>query len=191
MKKQSETYITRTESLTDELLQKVFKIALSEAKFHHIPDKAKTAEDYASLATLRFWKYGLKRYDTKKPLEGYVKRIVKNVVKTEYELWKKKKENSEGLGFLLFSLTEGTTDVIDEYSEDGISVEKLLACLPERQQKVVEHSFGVGKTSRKIKDNEIARRLGVTRQTVSSDRKKAIETMKNKLNEGTVRKLTV
>ena len=73
----------------------------------------------------------------------------------------------------------------EEYCMDEIDIENLLSVLPPRQKSVIEHSFGVGGSLKVIKDEEIARLHGITRQTVSADRKTALETMRNK---GTKRK---
>jgi RNA polymerase sigma factor (sigma-70 family) len=188
MTKAKQTLITRTGSLTDDLLKKVFSIAYESVRYRKFIDRAKTAEDYALTATIKFWKSGFAHINPNESLSAYVGKMANNAAIDDFRAWKFKKKTKNGYRHLMVPLPE-KFDVRDERCLDEINIDSLLSCLPARQKQVIEHSFGVGRALEVIKDNEIAHLLGITRQTVSSDRKKAIETMRNNYKKGTINRM--
>ena len=188
MTKAKQTLITRTGSLTDDLLKKVFSIAYESVRSLKFIDRAKTADDYALTATIKFWKSGFDNFNPNESLAAYVGKMTRNSVTDDFRAWKYKEKTKNGYRHLMVPLPE-IFDVRDECCLDEINIDSLLSCLPTRQKQVIEHSFGVGRALEEIKDNEIAHLLGITRQTVSSDRKKAIETMRNNFKKGTINRM--
>ena len=184
MTKASQTLITRTGSLTDELLERVYNIAYESVRYRKFFDRATTAEDYALIVTIKFWKSGLARFNPNESLSAYVGKMTANAVIDGFKAYKFKEKAENGYRPLMVSLPE-QFEVRDACCLEEIDIDGLLSCLPDRQKQVIEHSFGVGCALKEIKDEEIARLLGVTRQTVSSDRKKAIEKMRNNCKNGT------
>lgn len=188
MTKTKQILIARTGSLTDELLEKVFSIAYESVRYRKFIDRAKTAEDYALTATIKFWKSGFANLNPNESFAAYVGTMAKNAAIDDFRAWKFKKKTKKGYRHLMVPLPENF-DVRDECCLEEINIDSLLSCLPARQKQVIEHSFGVGSALEEIKDNEIAHLLGITRQTVSSDRKKAIETMRSSCKNGTINRI--
>ena len=113
-----------------------------------------------------------------------------NVARDEYWKYIKRKYGKEEIPKQI-PISDQEAYVSDEYCMDEIDIENLLSVLPPRQKSVIEHSFGVGGSLKEIKDEEIARLHGITRQTVSADRKKALETMRNKGTKRNERKMVL
>ena len=77
--------------------------------------------------------------------------------------------------------------ISSESSSLSLDLEPLLACLTHRQRQVIEKSFGIGAEWWEQTDDSIAEDLGITRQTVISDRKKAIREMQIRVGIRTTR----
>ena len=74
------------------------------------------------------------------------------------------------------SLKGVLVDCIDDLP--SVYVNRLMDSLDGRQRAIVEKTFGVGESPWEQSDNTIASELGISRQTVITVRKKAIETMR-------------
>lgn len=74
-----------------------------------------------------------------------------------------------------------------ESNASASALEPLLENLPARQRKVIEMTYGLGQYDWRQNDEKIAVELGITRQTVISDRKKALLDMQTRVGRIGVR----
>ena len=143
------------------------------------------------------------KYDASKPLDKYVNSIAFSVFVDisrgrdpycELSLDETRQESvlQEGVACSVIDRDDDTENrpaysVESESSSIALALEPLLSCLPWRQRMVIEMSFGLGDCWWERTDESIAEELGVTRQTVISDRKKAIEEMQIRVGTRTTR----
>lgn len=180
------------ESKANEIFQRCYYYALLW-KNHSL---AYTAEDLAQEALIRIWQ-AFDKYDaSKSKLTTFVYEIATNVFKDICKSTRNAFAESynvlfeEAPAFVVeskasheeyFSGKAVSFKGIDVSSLDDLYpayVDRLMSHLPERQHSIVERTYGVGNHPWEQSDKCIAEELGITRQTVISDRKKAIETMK-------------
>ena len=181
----------------------IFKICLRKAScwIRSCPRCYET-EDLAMMAAEKVWRV-FDNYDKSKPLDKYVNTIAFSVF---VDVCRGKNPYSE---FSLDETRPGPTlqkrSVISDENRDddtdnrpaysvesescsiALALEAYLACLEPRHRKVIEMSFGLGDCWWERTDDSIAEELHVSRQTVITDRKKAIERIKNSVVKGTKR----
>ena len=173
--------------------EEIFRICLGKARrWENIP-RFLEAKDLAVIAAEKIW-LAFDEYDGIRPLRAFVNTIAKNAIM----------DICRGNAVLESSLDEtrlassnaddkddaSESDADDDYSgcvpaylEDSESTSlasstaPLLGCLPSRQRMVIEMSYGLGDNYCEWPDDSIAQKLGITRQTVISDRKKALKGM--------------
>lgn len=160
------------------------------------------AADLAMMAAEKVWRV-FKQYDATKPLGKYVNSIAFSVFvdisrgkgpycEVSLDETRPDPDRKEDVVCSVVDRDDDTENrpaysVESESSSIALALEPLLACLPIRQRMVIEMSFGLGDCWWERTDESIAEELGVTRQTVISDRKKAIEEMQIRVGTRTTR----
>ena len=163
-----------------------------------ILDRSISYEDIAQKVAISFVNSD---YNPERPLGPYVRRMTHNAVIDEMRRFKMVTETNVDVNgncnrtsrpfMTTFDPTDACTketNVPFEQDDPGYQssrntiskgdCERLLAILPTRQREATEFFFGIGDSDKEYTTVEIAKILGVTRQTVSSDLKKALATMR-------------
>lgn len=189
------------ESKWDEILG----ICLSKAKIWTTIPRHLEAQDLASIAATKVW-LAFDEYDGERPLRAFVNKIAFNAfvdtcrshnTSMESKLDETRKVSPDEPrqetfldGKVVTSVVDNDEDVDDRpaYSVESesssiiaLGLEPLLSCLPARQRQVIEMSFGIGGNLCEWPDECIAEKLGITRQTVISDKKKALLDMQTRV----------
>lgn len=172
----------------------IYDICLKKASYWRNHPAYQTAEDLAQIAVIKVWE-AIERYDRERPMKAFVNEIAFNAFvdacrkdKGVYEIsfselymepsFQEKAHKKKGE---VENEDEGEASPLEDISnETGSAAVELvpeLICLPWRQRVVIERSFGLGDSWWEQTDDSIAEELGITRQTVISDRKKALESM--------------
>lgn len=73
----------------------------------------------------------------------------------------------------------------EESCASDINLESVLSGVSPRQRIIIEKTFAVGRSQWEHSDESIAESLGITRQTVSAERKKAFEIIRNRYGKRT------
>lgn len=191
---------TSFESKWDE----IFGICLCKARHWTTIPCHLEAQDLAVIAAEKVWLV-FDKYDGARPLRAFVNTIAFNAFvdtcrSNGTSMVSKLDETRLGnpdearqptllTGKVVTSVVENDEDVEtrpaysleSESSSIALALEPLLSCLPARQRKVIEMSFGLGENWWERTDDSIADELGITRQTVISDRKKALLDMQTRV----------
>lgn len=173
----------------------IYGICLRKACRWHNHPVYQTSHDLAQIAAIKVWK-AFDQYDWERPLAAFVNTIAFNAFvdacrsnEVVYEV------SFDELRPAVSLKDEMTCSIVKDSAEDisesnpiysiagesssiALDLEPLLSYLSWRQRLVIEMSFGLGDCLWERTDESIAEKLGVTRQTVISDRKKAIEEMR-------------
>lgn len=184
--------------------KEIFGICLCKARHWTTIPRQLEAQDLAVIAAEKVW-IVFEEYDGTRPLRAFVNKIAFNAfVDTcrsndssmvskldETRRWNPDETRQPTLltGKVVTSVVENDEDVENrpayslesESSSIALALEPLLSCLPARQRKVIEMSFGLGENWWERTDDSIADELGITRQTVISDRKKALLDMQTRV----------
>lgn len=182
----------------------IYGICLSKAHRWTTIPRHLEAQDLAAIATEKVW-LAFDEYDESRPLEAFVKAIAFNAFvdtcrSNNTSILSKLDETrrvhpDEPCQPTLFSGKVVTSVVENDEDEENrpayslesescsitLALEPLLSCLPQRQRIVIEMSFGLGNNWWERTDDNIAEELGITRQTVISDRKKALLDMQTRV----------
>ena len=182
----------------------IFGICLSKAQNWTTIPRYLEAQDLAAIATEKVW-LAFDEYDGIRPLRPFVNKIASNAfvdtcrshntsMESKLDETRKASPNEprqETLlnGKVVTSIVDSDEDAENrpayslesESSYIALGLEPLLSCLPARQRQVIEMSFGIGNNVCELPDECIAEKLGVTRQTVISDKKKAILDMQTRV----------
>ena len=182
----------------------IFGICLSKARHWTTIPRHLEAQDLAAIAVEKVW-FAFNEYDGIRPLSAFVNKIAFNAfvdtcrshntsMESKLDETRKASPNEprqETLlnGKVVTSIINSDEDVENrpayslesESSYIALDLEPLLSCLPARQRQVIEMSFGIGKRWWEQTDGDIAEELGVTRQTVISDRKRALQNMQTRV----------
>lgn len=178
----------------------IYSLCLQKAKRWHNHPRYHEPQDLAQIAAIKVWR-AIDQYDQNRPLAAFVNTIAFNAFvdacrsnETVYEV---SLDETRPASFHHCNVVcpvmdrddDNDTEIRPAYSIrcESVSVasdlEPLLECLPDRQRLVVAMSFGLGQNWWEMTDDNIAEELGVTRQTVISDRKKAILDMQTRVGK--------
>lgn len=184
--------------------EEIFGICLCKARHWTTIPRHLEAQDLAVIAAEKVW-IVFEEYDGTRPLHAFVNKIAFNAFvdtcrSNDTFMVSKLDETRRGnpdetrqptllTGKVVTSVVENDEDVENrpayslesESSSIALALEPLLSCLPARQRKVIEMSFGLGENWWERTDDSIADELGITRQTVISDRKKALLDMQTRV----------
>lgn len=182
----------------------IFGICLSKARFWTNIPRHLEAQDLAAIATEKVW-LAFNEYDGVRPLRAFVNKIAFNAfvdtcrghdssMESKLDETRKASPNEprqETLlnGKVVTSIVDSDEDVENrpayslesESSSITLGLEPLLSCLTTIQRRVIEMSFGIGDNLCEWPDECIAEKLGVSRQTVISHRKKALLDMQTRV----------
>lgn len=176
----------------------IYELCLRKARCWHNRPRVFTPDDLAQIAAIKVWK-AFNSYDRTSSLEPFVKKIAKNAcldacksyedVLLSLAMWVREETIASSDGHA------NNEDVDDnpvyakdsESSASALVLEDLMENLTPRERQVIEKSYGIGVESWEQADDSIAESLGVTRQTVISDRKKAIKEMQTRVGKRTTR----
>jgi len=182
----------------------IFGICFCKARHWTTIPRHLEAQDLAVIAAEKVW-LAFDEYDGIRPLRAFVNKIAFNAfvdtcrshntsMESKLDETRKASPNEprqETLlnGKVVTSIVDSDEDVENrpayslesESSSIALGLEPLLSCLPARQRQVIEMSFGIGKNLCEWPDECIAEKLGVTRQTVISDKKKALLDMQTRV----------
>ena len=182
----------------------IFGICFCKARHWTTIPRHLEAQDLAAIATEKVW-LAFDEYDGIRPLRAFVNKIAFNAfvdtcrshntsMESKLDETLKASPNEprqETLlnGKVVTSIVDSDEDVENrpayslesESSSIALGLEPLLSCLPIRQRQVIEMSFGLGENWWERTDDSIADELGITRQTVISDRKKALLDMQTRV----------
>lgn len=182
----------------------IHELCLGKARYWHNHPRHHTPDDLAQIAAIKVW-MAFDSYDETRPLKAFVNKIAFNafvdacksdevVYEISYDELRPAKRVQEDT--TVPSVGPANNEDVDanpaysissESSSLSLDLEPLLACLTHRQRQVIEKSFGIGAEWWEQTDDSIAEDLGVTRQTVISDRKKAIREMQIRVGIRTTR----
>lgn len=182
----------------------IFGICFCKARHWTTIPRHLEAQDLAVIAAEKVWLV-FEEYDGTRPLRAFVNKIAFNAfvdtcrsndTSMVSKLDETRRVNPDEprqstllTGKVVTSVVENDEDVEkrpaysleSESSSIALGLEPLLSCLPARQRQVIEMSFGIGKNLCEWPDECIAEKLGVTRQTVISDKKKALLDMQTRV----------
>lgn len=195
---------TAKENFFNREYNKIMNICMSVARRWVVScNRAYEAKDLAQVAIIKVWKALDKNYDSSKPLKPFVYKIAVNTYKDirkgkdglskeRVEDKRRSKRRSTGETRDYDSAEEVRLNEENEaravyLKEITLDLEPLLSRLTIRERKVIEMSFGLGDCWWEMPDDIIADELGITRQTVISDRKKAILDMHSRVSVGTAK----
>ena len=125
-----------------------------------------TVDDLIQIAVTQVWR-ALAKYDCSRPLEKYIRKVASNAV----------------LGAIRNLRREAPLEVVlnnYEPDTDGSLASRLreaISSLPMEQQYIIDSLYGINR----LKMNEVAEELKLSRQTVSARKKKTIQHLQRKL----------
>ena len=184
--------------------KEIYGFCLRKAGYWHNHPRYHTPDDLAQIAAIKVW-MAFDSYDETRPLKAFVNKIAFNafvdacksdegVYEVSFDEMRPSKRVQEDTTVpSVGPVNKEDADDNPVYSIGGensflsLDLEPLLACLTHRQRLVIEKSFGIGAEWWEQTDDSIAEDLGVTRQTVISDRKKAIREMQIRVGKRTTR----
>lgn len=142
-------------------------------------------EDLVQEALINVWE-ALPSFDPEKPIKPFIKVVAYNAFKDAFRRYGK-----------YYSVPVGDADDLDalrrtlDSEETPTRVNTMLDVLTNRQKEILKMNFGIDQPcSYGISD--IAEELGITRQTVSSDKKKALKALEERRRQKTrVKKMTL
>ncbi len=196
---------TAKENFFNREYNKIMNICMSVARRWVVScNRAYEAKDLAQVAIIKVWKSLDKHYDSSKPLEPFVYKIAVNTYKdirkgkdglSEERVEDERRSTGETRDYdsaeevHLNEENEARAVYLLENDAKAITLElePLLSRLSIRERKVIEMTFGLGSCWSEKPDDVIAYELGITRQTVSSDRKNAILDMQSRVSVGTAK----
>ena len=178
----------------------IYNQCLKKAQRWHNHPRYFEPQDLAEFAFIKVW-MAMDKYDESQPLAAFVNTIAFNAFVDacrsnggvyEVSLDETLPPASTTLqGKVVCSVVDRNEhndtenrpaySIESESSSIALALEPLLGCLPTRQRQVIEMSFGLGQNWWERTDESIAEELGITRQTVISDRKKAILDMQTRV----------
>lgn len=181
------------ESKWDEILG----ICLRKARIWTTIPRHLEAQDLASIAATKVW-LAFDEYDGERPFRAFVNKIAFNAFvdtcRKNYTPWEFPLDETRTRDVLDGKFV---TSIVDNDEDDdnrpaysvenesssiiALGLEPLLSGLPTRQRQVIELSFGIGNNLCEWPDECIAEKLGITRQTVISDKKKALLDMQTRV----------
>ncbi len=174
--------------------REIYNLCYKRASYWRNHPAYQTTEDLAQIAVIKVWR-AIDRYDVNRPLQAFVNEIAFNAFVDACR-------KDRGVYEISFSelyrepsfqkaVSEKNEKAKREGEEESRPLEEIeaetksvalelvpeLSLLPWRQRAVIERSFGLGDCWWEQDDESIAKELGISRQTVISDRKKALEKM--------------
>ena len=176
----------------------IYTICLRIANRWHNHPRYYEPQDLAQIAAIKVWK-AIDQYDADRPLSAFVNTIAFNAFvdacRSSEDVYEVSLDETrpvsalqgQGVCTVVDRNEDSDTDPRPAYSVESESgsiasgLEPLLSRLPDRQRQVIEMSFGLGDCWWEQTDESIAQELGITRQTVVSDRKKAILDMQTRV----------
>lgn len=175
----------------------IWTICLRKARcFEASCDRVYQAMDLAQIAVVKVWK-AFDNYDPSKArLSTYVNKIAFSAfidtVRGKDAFSEERIDETRPISILQGKVVTSVNDddeienrpaysVENESNSIDLAFENLLAFLPHRQRLVIEMSFGLGDSWWERPDESIAEELDITRQTVISDRKKALLDMQTRV----------
>lgn len=176
--------------------EEILSICLGKARNWTTIPRHLEAKDLAAIAAEKVW-LAFEEYDETRPLRAFVNTIAFNAfvdtcrgnTSWESSLDEARPESLPDVN-VATSVVDNNDDDVEtrpaysvesESSSIALGLEPLLECLPIRQRQVIEMSFGLGDNLCEWPDESIAEKLGVTRQTVISDKKKALRDMQTRV----------
>ena len=156
--------------------------------------RALTPDDLAQVAMIKVWRASASYSDINEALVRSIAfnafadicRSVRNGREPSYDDSIVPDEKEEDVSVEIPAFPNG-----DESRDSTLDLEPLLSILSPRQCLVIEKSYGLGAAQWEQSDESIACDLGITRQTVISDRKKAIREMQNRVGRRTARAMAL
>ena len=176
----------------------IYTICLRKANCWHNHPRYHEPQDLAQIAVIKVWK-AIDQYDADRPLAAFVNTIAFNAFidtcRSNEDVYEVSLDETRPVSALQEQVVCAVVDrnedndtetrpaysIENESSSIASGLEVLLECLPIRQRQVIEMSFGLGRCWWERTDESIAEELGITRQTVISDRKKAILDMQTRV----------
>lgn len=170
----------------------IYNLCLKKAKYWYNRPSYFEPQDLAQIAAVKVWKAIDQFDDQRSSLDSFVNVIANNAFvdacrgkENVYEYSLDETRPASALkGKVVCSVVDSEDDndaescpaflMEDESRLITLELEPLLECLPARQRQVIEMSFCLGNSCWERTDESIAEELGITRQTVISDRKKAL-----------------
>lgn len=137
----------------------------------HLPAAIET-EDLVEEALIKIWQ-AYPSFEPKRIIWPLVKVIANNAFKDACKRYGK--YYSEPLDPTFFDVQ--SLSLLMESETESTNVNTLLGFLTDRQREIIKMSYGIDQ-SIAYGINEIAEELDITRQTVSSDKKKGLKAMK-------------
>lgn len=142
-------------------------------------------EDLVQEALIKIWE-ACQTFDPARSPWPLVKTIANNAFKDACRLYGK--YHSVSLDAMQVDALGLTLD--SEVTPSTSNVNTLLDFLTARQKEIIKMAFGIDQPT-KYSINEIAEELGLTRQTISSDKKKGLQVLEERHRQKKARKLTL
>lgn len=198
MRNQSTLSDHAEKSFFEKKWDEIYTLCLKKAIRWHNHPRYHEPQDLAQIAVIKVWR-AIDDYDKSRPLAAFVNTIAFNAFvdacRSNEDVYEVSLDEtlpvSSLQGNVVCSVIDRNDDndtetrpaysVESESSSIALALEPLLGCLPARQRQVIEMSFGLGQNWWERTDESIAEELGITRQTVISDRKKAILDMQTRV----------
>lgn len=186
------------ESFFEKKWDEIYTLCLRKASRWHNHPRYHEPQDLAQIAAIKVWK-AIGGYDSSRPLAAFVNTIAFNAFidacRSNEQVYEVSLDETRPVSLLHAQVVSTVMDRNDDIDTDlrpayliesessslALDLEPLLGCLPTRQRQVIEISFGLGRCWWERTDESIAEELGITRQTVISDRKKAILDMQTRV----------
>ena len=168
------THFTRAdEAFIEKNWEEIYSLCLRLAKRWHNLPRHYEPQDLAQIAAVKVW-MAIDKFDADRSLSAFVYSIAYNAF---VDACRSRKDMFE------FSQDDvlPATLIESENGSSALDMEPLLECLSARQRRVIEMSFGLGEFLWDRTDESIAEELGITRQTVISDRRKALQEIQTRV----------
>jgi len=169
---------TTNEEISFELLFKEYYSRLVYFSYHIVGDKA-NAEDIVQEAFVKFWNQKEDVASHKTVIKNYLYSTVKNaslnVVRHDKVVEKHHSKLSTS------DIDDSTIDNLIIHSEVLAEIHRALSSLPESCQKISRMGYLEG-----MKNHEIATTLGVSVNTVKTQKQRALQLLRLRLNPGII-----